>query len=397
MLEGAQVSFLGGQYAIAGVGETDWSRESGRTPLTLGLQAAQQALADAGLGAHDVDGFLSYAEGDSADGLHLASGLGARPSYAAEIVGGGTSVELLVATAAAAIEAGQCTTVLCYRAMNGRSGRRFGTQADGGFNFDQIYPFSVFFSAHGLTTPAQYYALIARRHMHEYGTTPEQLGSVALTFREHACRNPSAMMHGRSLTLADYLASPPIADPFRLLDCCLESDGAAACIVTSLERARDCRHPPVSILGAVARAGGDSIYHYGLPVITEAAGRRVAPRLFGMAGLQPSDVDVAGIYDCFTFVVLLQLEDYGFCKKGEGGAFAEGGRLALGGELPCNTAGGQLSEAYTHGMNNLIEVVRQLRGEYAGGERQVADAEVGLCTGWGGPEVASGLLLGGGA
>ncbi len=391
------MAFLGGRYAIAGVGETDWSPESGRTPLTLGLQAARQALADAGLRPQDLDGFLSYAEADSADGLHLASGLGAQPSYSAEIVGGGSSAEFLVATAAAAIEAGLCSTVLCYRAMNGRSGRRFGTQADGGFSFEQIYPFSGFFSAHGITTPAQYYALIARRHMHEYGTTTEQLGAVALAFRGHACRNPRAMMHERPLTMADYLAAPLVADPFRVLDCCLESDGAAACIVTSLERARDCRSRPVRILGAVARAGGQGIYHYGLPAITEAAGRHVAPRLFGMAGLRPSDVDVAGIYDCFTFVVLLQLEDFGFCKKGEGGCFAEGGRLAVGGELPCNTAGGQLSEAYTHGMNNLMEVVRQLRGEYAGGERQVAHAEVGLCTGWGGPEVASGLLLGDGA
>ncbi|MFQ5700086.1 MAG: thiolase [Myxococcota bacterium] len=379
-----------------GVGESAWSRHSGRTPLTLGLQAAQQALADAGLSPRDVDGYLSYAEGDSADGLHLASGLGVRPSYTSEIVGGGASAEFLVSTAAAAIDAGLCSTVLCYRAMNGRSGRRFGSQADGGFSFHEISPFSGFFSAHGLTTPAQHYALIARRHMHEYGTTSEQLGAVALTFREHACQNPQAMMYDRPLRMADYLASPMIADPFRLLDCCLESDGAAACIVTSFERARDCRPRPVRILSAVARAGGESVYHYGLPDITEAAGRHVAPRLFGMAGLTPSDVDVAAIYDCFTFVVLIQLEDYGFCKKGEGGAFVAGNRLSLDGTLPCNTAGGQLSEAYTHGMNNLIEVVRQLRAEYAGRTRQVVGAEVGLCTGWGGPEVASGLLLGAG-
>ncbi len=391
------MGFLGGRYAIAGVGETDWSRQSGRTPLTLGLQAARQALTDAGMEARELDGFLSYSEGDSADGLHLASGLGAQPSYTAEIVGGGSSAEFLVATAAAAIEAGLCTSVLCYRAMNGRSGRRFGTQQDGGFSFDQIDPFAGFFSAQGMTTPAQHYGLIARRHMHEYGTTAEQLGAVALAFREHACGNPHAMMHDRPLTMADYLASPLIADPFRLLDCCLESDGAAACIVTSLARARDCRRRPVRILGAVTRAGGPHVYHYGLPSITEAAGQHVAPRLFGMAGLEPGDVDVAALYDCFSFVVLLQLEDYGFCKKGEGGPFAAGGRLGIGGDLPCNTAGGQLSEAYTHGMNNLIELVRQLRGTYTGSKRQVSEAEVGLCTGWGGPEVASGLLLGAGA
>jgi len=390
------MGFLGERYAIAGVGETDWSRESGRSPLALGVEAAVGALGDAGLTPGDIDGFLSYAEGDSADGLHLASALGVQPNYAAEIVGGGSSAEFLVATAAAAIEAGLCSSVLCYRAMNGRSGRRFGTQESEGFNFEQIYPFSSFFSTQGITSPAQYYALLARRHMHEYGTTAEQFGAVALQFREHAGRNPRAMMHGRPLTMDDYLDAPPIVDPFALLDCCLETDGAAACIVTSMDRARDCRPPPVGILGAVTRAGMSNVYHYGLPVITEAAGRHLAPRLFGMAGLEPGDVDVAGIYDCFTYTVVVQLEDYGFCEKGEGGAFVEGDRLSIGGELPCNTAGGQLSEAYTHGMNNLIEVVRQVRGEYAGSDRQVANAEVGLSTGWGGPEVASALLLGAG-
>ncbi len=388
------MGFLGERYAIAGVGETDWTRESGRTPLTLAVEAAQDALADAGLVPQEVDGFLSYAEGDSADGLHLASALGAQPNYAAEIVGGGSSAEFLVATAAAAIEAGLCSTVLCYRAMNGRSGRRFGTQESDGFSFEQIYPFSSFFSTQGITSPAQHYALIARRHMHEYGTTTEQLGAVALQFREHAGRNPRAMMHGRPLTMTDYLGAPPIVDPFVLFDCCLETDGAAACIVTSVDRARDLRQTPVSVLGAATRSGGSNVYHYGLPVITEAAGHHLAPRLFEMAGLRPGDVDVAGIYDCFTFTVLIQLEDYGFCEKGEGGAFVEDNRLSLGGALPCNTAGGQLSEAYTHGMNNLIEVVRQLRGDYVGTHRQVAEAEVGLSTGWGGPEVASALLLG---
>ncbi len=388
------MGFLGGRYAIAGVGETDWSRDSRRTPLTLAVEAARAAIGDAGHAPCDVDGFLSYAEADSADGLHVASALGVRPAYTAEIVGGGSSAEFLVATAAAAIEAGLCSTVLCYRAMNGRSGRRFGHQGGAGFGFESIYPFSSFMSPYGWTSPGQLYAMIARRHMHQYGTTTEQLGAVALAFRAHANLNRRALMFDRALSMTDYLASPIIADPFRLLDCCLETDGAAACVVTSLHRARDSRRRPVRILGAVARAGADNVYHYGLPDITVAAGQRLAPRLFGMAGVTPEDVDLAGIYDCFTFTVLIQLEDYGFCKKGEGGPFVEDGRIALGGEVPCNTAGGQLSEAYTHGFNNLIEVVRQLRREYDGTTRQVAGAETGLCTGWGGPEVASALLLG---
>ena len=393
-MTGHAAGFLGARYAIAGVGETDWSRESGRTPLTLAVQAARAALADAGLAASEVDGFLSYAESDSADGLHVASALGARPTYTAEIVGGGSSAEFLVATAAAAIQAGLCSSVLCYRAMNGRSGRRFGHQEQGDWSLESIYPFASFLMPYGWTSPAQLYAMIARRHMHQYGTTAEQLGQVALACRAHANLNPRALMSGRPLTMADYLASPMIADPFRLYDCCLETDGAAACLVTSRERARDGRARPVTILGAVGRSGAESVYHWGLPDITAAAGQHVAPTVFGMAGLSPRDVDVAGIYDCFTFTVVIQLEDYGFCKKGEGGPFVESGRIALGGELPCNTAGGQLSEAYTHGFNNLNEVVRQLRGDYAGSERQVPGAEVGLVTGWGGPEVAGALLLG---
>ena len=315
-MTGRAAGFLGGCYAIAGVGETDWSRHSGRTPLTLAVQAARAALGDAGLAASEVDGFLSYAESDSADGLHVASALGVRPTYAAEIVGGGSSAEFLVATAAAAIEAGLCSTALCYRSMNGRSGRRFGHQDEGDWSLESIYPFASFLMPYGWTSPAQLYAMIARRHMHQYGTTAEQLAQVALACRAHANLNPRALMHDRRMTLADYLASPMLADPFRLLDCCLETDGAAACLVTSRERARDGCARPVAILGAAGRAGAESVYHWGLPDITAAAGQHVAPRVFGMAGLGPGDVDVAGIYDCFTFTVVIQLEDYGFCKKG---------------------------------------------------------------------------------
>jgi acetyl-CoA acetyltransferase len=231
----------------------------------------------------------------------------------------------------------------------------------------------------GAVAPAQLYAPMARRHMETYGTTAEQFAEVAITMRKHAMLNDNAIM-SKPMTVADHHASRMISDPFRLFDCCLESDGATAVVVSAADLAKDTRRP-VTILG-VAEGHPDSPSTITQrPDMTTLGLAKAAPRAFEMAGVTPGEIDVAEIYDCFTFTVICEIEDLGFCKKGEGGAFVEGGRIGLGGELPVNTHGGLLSQAHIAGMNHVYELVRQLRGE--GGRAQVADAEIGLVTGYG--------------
>lgn len=380
---------LSNQYAIVGVSETDWSRNSGRTPHTLALQAVKNALDDAGLQPSDVDGILSYSEMDSSDPLDVANGLGIRPNMYAEIVGGGSSTEYLIGSAIGSIEAGMCETVVIFRAMNGRSGVRMGTDA----LMAAPFPGVEFMLPYGLLAPAQMFSLMAHKHMNVYGTTKEQLAAVALTFRENANRNPKATYYDRKLTLDDYMNARVISWPFQLYDCCLEVDGANAIIVTSLDRARHLKKTPVKVRAVAGRVTKDKGNFMQDPDFTAAAGKYVAPRIYSQAGVGPDDIDVAAIYDCFSFTVITQLEDYGFVGKGEGGPFVADGNVRMGGTLPINTAGGMLSEAYTHGMNNVVELVRQLRHEYDGEDRQVKDAEIGLATGWATPAICSGMIL----
>jgi acetyl-CoA acetyltransferase len=232
----------------------------------------------------------------------------------------------------------------------------------------------------GAIAPAQYYAPMARRHMELFGTTSRQLAEIAVSTRNHAILNGNARM-AKPITVEDHQNSRMIADPLRLLDCSLESDGAAAVVVSAADRARDMRRPRI-LLAGMAEGHPDSpstITQRG--DMTRLGLAKAAPRAFAMAGVAPADIDVAEIYDCFTYIVLCQLEDLGFCAKGEGGAFVEGGALGLGGRLPVNTHGGLLSQAHMAGMNHVVELVRQLRGE--AGRAQVHDAEVGLVTGYG--------------
>ena len=368
---------------IAGVGETAYTRDRDATAgaLELQLEASLRAIEDAGLTPKEIDGIMPFPHLGTAE--EFAANLGVEDlRFAATVHMGGAAPVASLQDAAMAVATGIATHVLIPAGWNAYSGRRaMETVATdvtaipgGGIARDYYLPY-------GLTAPPQWYALLARRHMHEFGTTREQLGAIAVAMRKHAQRNPRAVMRERPMTIEDYLAAPAIAEPYHLLDCCLETDGAAAVVVTSAESARDLKQRPVYVMGV---AEG---HPYPADEITnrkdcfQTGLTTAAPKAFAMAGVTPADIDFAQVYDCFTFEVLQQLEEAGFCKRGEGGAFVEGGRIELGGELPVNTHGGLLSEAHVLGMNHIVEAVRQLRGE--AGARQVAAAEIGVVTGWG--------------
>lgn len=380
-------STLRDRAIIVGIGETEYSKNSGMSQLALLLQAATRAIEDAGLRPKDIDGVIP------AMGLipfeDIAVNLGTEDlKYAASILMGGASAVASLQSAAMAVASGIATNVLCLTGWNGYSGMRIsgiGQAADlSSSGMPMLSPMPKlrdFEMPYGAFVPAQWYAPMAMRHMHEYGTTSRQLGAVAVTTRKHAQLNERAMMRGRPMTIEDHQNSRMIVTPFHLFDCCLESDGAAAVVVTSAERAKDMKHRPAYIMGAAEGhpvpvdhiAAREDMFQVGLSY--------AAPRAFSMAGVTPKDIDVAEIYDCFTWTVIIQLEELGFCKRGEGGPFVEGGRIELGGELPVNTHGGLLSQAHVIGMNHIVEAVRQLRGD--AGEAQVKDAEIALVTGWG--------------
>jgi acetyl-CoA acetyltransferase len=370
--------------AIVGIGATDFSRESGRSELTLATQAALAAIEDAGLVPSEIDGIVRC-DMDLVRPNDLAHSLGLRNlTYWGETGPGGVAPCAMVGQAIGAIMSGQAETVLVFRALNGRSGQRYGlappevsgTRVGGNGSYDE------FFAPYGLATPGQIFALIAQRHMIEYGTGEKDLGAIALACRARANANPRAQMHDRPLTMDDYLESRMISRPLRLYDFCPETDGACAVVVTTAERGRDLRQKP-AIVRAVAQGSlPDPQPGIQYPVlmreaITQLPAKVVADTLYRRAGLGPADIDVAQVYDCFTITVLLQLEDFGFCAKGEGGAFVSSGEIELGGRLPINTGGGHLSEGYIHGMNHVVEGVRQVRGESTS---QVPGAEVCLVT-----------------
>ncbi|HUY64780.1 MAG TPA: hypothetical protein VMV14_09740, partial [Acidimicrobiales bacterium] len=311
----------------------------------------------------------------------VAEYLGLQPTYYDETNAGGASFEVLVEHAAYAIEAGAAEVVLVtYGSVQlSQMGRRLGTGGGGGGG---MAPGPAIYDALWGNTLVGNYALAARRHMHQYGTTAEQLASVAVTMREHASHNPQAQMR-EPMTVRDVVSSRLVADPLHKLDCCVISDGGGACVVTSAARAADMARPPVWVLGAAH----STTHHLNLSArsdLTVTAAAASGPLAFARAGLGPADVDVAQIYDSFTITVLMTLEDLGFCAKGEGGAFVEDGGLGLGGRLPTNTDGGGLSACHPgmRGMFLIVEAVRQLRGEC--GETQVPGASVAVAHGTGG-------------
>jgi len=371
--------------AVAGIGQTAFTRDSGRGVLSLATEASLKAIADAGLTVDDIDGIVRC-EQDTVRPYSLAASLGMKDlRYWADTGPGGVAPCMMMGVAMGALLSGQAKAVLAFRSLNGRSearlggsGRYDGVEVAGGFG-----SYDEFFLPYGLQTAGQTFALMARRHMLDYGTTPEQLAAVAMTCREHANRTPHAQMAQRPLTLDDYHASRMISSPLRLFDYCLESDGACAVVITTAERAKDLAKPPVLIRAVAGGAPRDHRAGMMFPVvtrgeITEIGGRQAGTELWRRAGMGPQDMDIAQIYDCFTISVILQLEAFGFCGKGEGGPMAASGALKFGGQMPINTGGGHLSEGYVHGMNHIVQAVRQLRGE---ADMQVPDAETCLCTG----------------
>ena len=400
---------LSGKYCIVGIGETEYSRGSGRTTRAMGAEAIRNAMNDAGLGAGDVDGMMSYHGGDSTPSTSIQYDLGLRPNFYMDCSGGGSSSEALVGLAVGAIEGGMCDTVAIYRSMNGYSNIRIGgtgARASSGITGPELFR-----RPYGLISAVQTFAFTFTRHMMEYGVTSEDLAHIKVAHSNHASNNPKALMKQR-VTVEDVMNSRWIIRPCaHLLDCCLETDNATCIIVTSAERAKDLKQKPIYILGVQGRGtkpGGD--YHYQHGPITSVAGQYVGPRVFDGAGVKHDDVDVTGCYDAFTYTSLLQFEDYGWCEKGEGKDYVTSGVINLGGKRPNNTSGGHLCEGYTHGMNMVIENVRQLRGavddycpdwqegkhtyDYSEGMcRQVKDAEISMNMGWGTPAVGSALIM----
>lgn len=362
--------------AITGIGETAYSRQSGRSVLSLQLEASLKAIEDAGLKPSDIDGVIPYAGGVVAEDFITNLGL---PDlrFSAVTPLGGASCVAAVQCAVAAIAGGICNHILIPVGRNGASQGRIGARVQQIPQFRLVGEFEM---PLGAIAPAQLYAPMARRHMELYGTTGRQLGEIAVSTRANAIRNGNAIMT-KPISIEEHQASRMISDPLRLLDCSLESDGACAVVVSGAERARDMRKPPVVVMGIAEGHPDSPSVITQRPDLTRLGIAKAAPRAFAMAGVTHEDIDVAEIYDCFTYIVLCQIEDLGFCKKGEGGPFVESGAIRLDGKLPVNTHGGLLSQAHMVGMNHVVELVRQLRGE--AGEAQVPAAEIGLVTGYG--------------
>jgi acetyl-CoA acetyltransferase len=365
---------VAGQFAIAGLGVTRQGRELGVAPRELRREALELALADAGLSRRDIDGYI----GTSSEVFDDIRYLGLAPHFSYTMQSGGATAIWSIINAIGAIVTGQATTVACVYGAAPTSGAM--TRVDGskgGFgSFAYGYP-----RMYGMIGAAMAHAFHARRHMHRYGTTSAHLGAVAVTQREHASKRPGTLGFGQPITLADHQASRMIVDPFRLLDCCRDTDGGVAVLVTSIERARDLSATPAVVLGV---GTGHNMRNWWTGEVYDLHDdiAPAAATAFGQAGLSPGDVDVAALYDPFTISVIMQLESYGFCAPGEGGPFVASGATRLEGAIPTNTGGGQLSGFYATGFTAFVEGLRQIRGE--GDATQVPGAAVALVSGHGG-------------
>ncbi|MFO0997003.1 MAG: transporter [Alphaproteobacteria bacterium] len=369
---------------IVGIGETAYTRGDARPVISLVTEASIKAIKDAGLDRTDIDGLvMTSSRYIFQESLAVHLGI-ADLRYTAIVEMGGASSIAGLQSAAMAVSSGLANYVLMPFGWNGYSEAKTSVRErpDAAARPDNQMSQAVknYYMPNGAFVPVQYYSWIANRHRHLYGTTDEELAEIALTSRSNAQGNPRAYMRDRPLTLEGYLASPMIAEPHRLLDCCLETDGAAAIVVTTPERARDLPHRPVYISGYAEGHPYPADDLLNRPDILDLGLTTVAHRAFEMAEARPDDMDFAEIYDCFSYVALMQLEAAGFCKRGEGRHFVKDGNIAIGGRLPVNTHGGLHSEGHVWGLNHIVEAVRQLRGQ---AHRQVKDCEIGCVTGWG--------------
>lgn len=385
---------ISGRAAIVGLGATEFSKNSGRTELRLAMEATLAALEDAGIDPKEVDGFSSYTM-DKVPEYEIARLLGSRKvSFFSQIPHGGGAACAPVLHAAMAVATGIAKTVVVYRAMNERSWYRFGT-GDYGFGDMPVFD-SVnygWYMPHGFLTPAAWVGMFARRYMHAYGATSEDFGRVAVAARDFAATNPAAFFHGKPITLDDHQKSKWICEPLHLLDCCQESDGAVAMVITSSDRAKDLKAKPVYIKGAAqgmseGQQSMTSFFRKDITGLPEMGW--VAQQLWQQSGLGPKDIQTAVLYDHFTPFVMTQLEEFGFAERGAAKEFVRAGQHARGGSLPVNTHGGQVGEAYIHGMNGIAEGVRQVRGSAANQVDNVSNVVVTAGTG----VPTSGLILG---
>jgi len=371
----------GRAVAIAGIGQTRYGRREERSELQLAAEAAHAALADAGVDPADVDGLITYTL-DPADEIGMTRSLGVRDlAYASRVPGGGAGSLATVYQAAAAVASGACEVVVVWRAINQGAAYRYGQpQAGGTFPVGGGTSSLLWCMPFGAQAPATWAALAIQRYMHAFGVTNRDFGRIAVLHRKHAATNPAAIFYGKPITLEEHQQSRWIVEPvLRLLDCCLENAGAAAAVITTLERACDLRQKPVRIV-----AGAQSIppnvevisnyYHEDLTVMPEAVG--TAKRLWKQSGLTPDDMQVALLYDAFTPNVMKQLEAFGFCKHGEARDFVADGQCELSGRIPTNTHGGHSGEGYIHGMNLVTEGVRQVRGSAANQVKRVENVLV---------------------
>lgn len=379
---------------VVGVGETEyrpWGHIRNRNEFQLACEAIRAAANDCGVPLSELDGFATFADPDINSAM-LQQALGMpRLRFATSVWGGrGGAPCGAVSLAAMAVESGQANYVAVFRSLCQGQSRRYGHFYPQRMHASLTAPF-------GLLSPPQHLALVVQRYRYEYGFEPEHLASIALTCRDNAQRNPRAVKYGQPLGMSEYLSGRIIAEPFRVYDCCLETDGACAIIVTTAERARDLKTRPVRILASVHGGGRDwstgAMGAHNMPGASYTTGnqREIAAELYARAGISPRDIDVVQIYDHFTGMVLITLEDFGFCERGEAPDFVSAGHLQWpNGRLPMNTAGGSLSEAYVHGLNHVLEGVRQLRGESTS---QVKEARVSLVTGGSGISPSSALIL----